>query len=116
MLEIQGKEDGKMKKWVVSLICVLLLCCIGSSSLAEAKIHVNQTPPADWQDRDLLRLIAFKVTPCDAMLLQCGGESMMVDSGTRKFARVLEHCGVYKETEAGQAGFERFIDTVSRES
>ena len=32
------------------------------------------------------------------------------------FARVLEHCGVYKETEAGRAGFERFIDTVSRES
>ena len=79
-----------LKKWISFIVCVLILSCSCASVLAEVKIHVNQTPPADWQERDLLRLVVFKVTPCDAMLLQCGGESMMVDSGTRKFARVLE--------------------------
>ena len=79
-----------MKKRIGCLICALLLCLCFSVSLAEVKVHINKTPPDDWAERDLLRLIVFKVTPCDAMLLQCGGESMMVDSGTRKFARVLE--------------------------
>ena len=29
------------------------------------------------------------------------------------FAKVLEHCGVYKETEEGKAGFDKFIVTVN---
>jgi UDPglucose--hexose-1-phosphate uridylyltransferase len=29
------------------------------------------------------------------------------------FAKVLEHCGVYKETEEGKAGFDKFVVTVN---
>ncbi|MBR3109507.1 MAG: hypothetical protein IKH30_20305 [Clostridia bacterium] len=79
-----------MKKWIVRVISALLLCVLLAGASAEVKVHINQTPPADWQERDLLRLIVFKVTPCDAMVLQCGGESMMIDSSTRSSARVLE--------------------------
>lgn len=79
-----------MKKLFYVLFFALLLCSLTVSGLAEVTVHLNETPPADWQERDLLRLIVFKTTPTDAMLLECGGESMMVDGGTRKFARVLE--------------------------
>ena len=79
-----------MKKWILRTVSALLLCALLAGASAEVTVNISKTPPADWEERDLLRLIVFKVTPCDAMLLQCGGESMMIDSGTRKFARVLE--------------------------
>ena len=100
-----------MKKCLVCLLSVLLVCSLLAGASAEVKVHINQTPPADWQERDLLRLIAFKVTPCDAMLLQCGGESMMIDSGTRKFARVLEQALKdlgYGNTEDGRMRFAKW--------
>ena len=41
--------------------------------------------PADWQKKDILRITAFAVGEGDALLLQCGGESMMVDGGPKPF-------------------------------
>ena len=78
------------KKSILALAFVFFLCLGLPVASADAPIHVGEDPPADWQDRSLLRLIVFKLTPCDGMLLQCGGESMMIDSGTRKFADALE--------------------------
>ncbi|MBR5108658.1 MAG: hypothetical protein IK099_00560 [Clostridia bacterium] len=90
-----------MKKRIICVIFALLLCALHAGACAEAKVNIGKTPPADWEERDLLRLIVFKVTPCDAMLLQCGGESMMIDSGTRKFARVLEQALIDLGYDAG---------------
>ena len=39
---------------------------------------------------------------------------LKVETG-KVFAKVLEHAGVYKRTEAGQAAFERFVAQVNRE-
>ena len=78
-----------MKKWVMCALSLLLVCFLFAGASAEAKVHFNETPPDDWQERDLLRLIVFKTTLNDAMLLQCGGDSMMVDGAMDKYANVL---------------------------
>ncbi|MBR3015852.1 MAG: hypothetical protein IKH57_02035 [Clostridia bacterium] len=78
-----------MKKRLLCLFCVLLLCFLQVCAFAEAKVHFNETPPDDWQERDLLRLIVFKTVVNDAMLLQCGGDTMLVDGAMDKWANLL---------------------------
>ena len=49
-----------------------------------AEIYLSE-PPADWEGRTLLRWTVFDVNEGDAMLLECGGESMLVDGGSEPF-------------------------------
>lgn len=67
------------------LFCCLLLCC----AAAQADVYVDQDPPEDWQQRDLLRLTVFRTGEGDAMLLQAGGECMMIDGGPFKYREKL---------------------------
>ena len=103
-----------MKKWIASLFCaVLLVACMGNA-LAECKVHFNKTPPADWEERALLRLIVFKTTLNDAMLLQCGGDSMMVDGAMDKYANVLmeAYAGLgYNNTPDGHVHVPKIFNT-----
>ena len=64
------------------LLIGVLLC--GLWFPATAQVY-EQEMPADWQDKDVLRITAFAVGEGDALLLQCGGESMMVDGGPKPF-------------------------------
>ena len=67
-------------------ICVLLVSVLlgGWCFPAAAQVY-EQEMPADWQEKDILRITAFAVGEGDALLLRCGGESMMVDGGPRPF-------------------------------
>ncbi|MBQ9265093.1 MAG: MBL fold metallo-hydrolase [Clostridia bacterium] len=78
-----------MKKWVTALVCIMMILFPLIGATAEAKVYVNQTPPADWSERDLLRLTVFNTTTNDAMLLECGGQTMIVDGGWQKWAGPL---------------------------
>ena len=78
-----------MKKSFLCLLTVFLLLIVPSCGLAGAQVHFNETPPEDWQERDLLRLIVFKTMVNDAMLLQCGGDTMLVDGAMDKWANLL---------------------------
>ncbi len=70
------------------LLClVLLLCCLAPAALAE--VHVEEAPPEDWSERDLLRLTVFRTGEGDCMLLEAGGERMMVDGGPYKYREKL---------------------------
>ena len=42
-------------------LCCLLMCCLilGRASV-RADVHVDETPPEDWQERDLMRLTVFR--------------------------------------------------------
>ena len=62
-----------MMKRIALIFTVLFLLAIQASALAEVSVFFNKEPPADWQDRDLMRLIVFNSTTNDAMLLECGG-------------------------------------------
>lgn len=78
-----------MKQRIISLCCVFLLCLLPACALADAPVHFNETPPEDWQERDLLRLTVFKTMVNDCMLLQCGGDAMLVDGAMDKWANHL---------------------------
>ena len=78
-----------MRKRIISLCCVFLLCLLPACALADAPVHFNEIPPEDWQQRDLLRLIVFKTVVNDCMLLQCGGDAMLVDGAMDKWANKL---------------------------
>ena len=56
---------------------------------AAAEVYVDADLPEDWNSRDLLRLTVFRTGEGDAMLLQAGGESMMIDGGPFKFREKL---------------------------
>lgn len=68
-----------MKKvWL--LLAVLLLL----PTLAAAEMHfiADETGlPEGWQERNILRMTVVDTNRSDAIILQCGGEAMMVDGG-----------------------------------
>ncbi|MBQ8149219.1 MAG: MBL fold metallo-hydrolase [Clostridia bacterium] len=67
-------------------LLLLLTACLP----AAAEIHLSQ-PPADWEDKDLFKLTVFDVNEGDAMLLECGGEAMMMDGGPNPFREDLKN-------------------------
>ena len=103
-----------MKKRMGCLLCaILILSCIGSA-FAEAKVYYNVTPPDDWQERDLLRLIVFKTTLNAAMLLEYGGDALMVDGAMDKYANVLmdAYAGLgYNNTADGHVYVPKIFNT-----
>lgn len=59
-------------------------------SLRAASAEVFFEPPRDnWYQSPLLRLTAFNAGASDCMLLECGGEAMMVDGGTAAYGSDL---------------------------
>lgn len=70
-----------MKK-VGLLICAALMMV---TQMALADVYYDVQPPEDWADKTLLEWTLFDVNEGDAMLLSCGGESMMVDGGPAPF-------------------------------
>ncbi len=68
------------------LTAVLALALAVLLSAASAEIHVGQRPPADWQDKPVLRLTTFPAVTNDAALLEVGGKSMLIDGGVGKWA------------------------------
>lgn len=74
-------------KRVLSVLCGLVLLL--SVQTACAKVYFEQQPPEDWQNKDVLKWTIFDVDEGDAMLLQCGGESMLVDGGPNPFREKL---------------------------
>lgn len=55
-----------------------------------AHLYLRQ-PPADWAEKDVLRLTVFDVNEGDAMLMECGGEAMMIDGGPNPFREDLKN-------------------------
>lgn len=75
-----------LKKW----ICALTALCLMLTALpALAAVHVDVQPPEDWEQRDLLRITVFRTGEGDCMLVQQGGESMMIDGGPEKYHQKL---------------------------
>ena len=75
-----------MKKLLCSL---LLLCLMLTAFPALCEVYVEKDPPADWESRDLLRITVFRTGEGDCMLLEQGGENMMIDGGPFKYREKL---------------------------
>lgn len=75
-----------MKRVIAFFLCVMLMLpCV--SALGE--VYVDQTPPADWSERDLMRLTVFRTGESDCMLMEAGGEAMMIDGGANPWREKL---------------------------
>lgn len=71
-----------------ALSAVVFLIWLLSMQPAFAQIYTHQ-PREEWYSRPLLRLTAFQTAQSDCMLLECGGQSMMIDGGTESFHEML---------------------------
>ena len=69
------------------LIAVLLMLVMTMpAALAEIYLIEDESQrPEGWSEKELLRLTAIDTDRSDAMLLQCGGENMMIDGGSQQF-------------------------------
>ena len=57
---------------------LMMLIVLGAS--ASAEVYMSQPPAEGWTE-DVLRITAIPVGEGDALLLECGGERMLVDGG-----------------------------------
>ena len=73
-----------MKKLSVFFACVLLALSLTISAVA-AEIHINEEKPADWNERDLLRITFFAAYKSDSYMVECGGMRMFVDGGATRW-------------------------------
>lgn len=75
-----------MKRFLSTLLTFFLLLSILP---AQAQVYVKQNPPEDWQQRELFRITVFRTGEGDCMLLEAGGECMMIDGGPYKYREDL---------------------------
>ncbi|MBE5801637.1 MAG: MBL fold metallo-hydrolase [Clostridiales bacterium] len=78
-------RTGRLLTAALLMLLILSLC-----ACAAAEIYLSE-PPADWADKDLFKLTVFDVNEGDAMLLECGGEAMMMDGGPNPFREDLKN-------------------------
>ncbi|MBR5287889.1 MAG: MBL fold metallo-hydrolase [Clostridia bacterium] len=76
-----------MKRMMKATLCAVVMMLF-LYACAQAEIHFGP-PPEDWQDKDVLEWTIFDTNEGDAMLLRCGGESMMVDGGPKPYREQL---------------------------
>lgn len=92
-----------MKKVLPLLLALLCLFMFALPACAEESAKIIRIAgeselPADWADKDTLRITVLDMQRSDAILLQCGGESMLVDGGLenyyKRLFRVLDDNGI----------------------
>lgn len=71
-------------------LLLMLLCAALGLGAAQAEVYRVESEadvPADWAEKDTLRLTCIDTNRSDAMVLQSGGEAMMVDGGEGRYRR-----------------------------
>lgn len=71
-------------------LLMMLLCAALGLGAAQAEVYRVENEadvPADWAEKDTLRLTCIDTNRSDAMVLQSGGEAMMVDSGEGRYRK-----------------------------
>lgn len=77
-----------MKKLIALL---LMLTLLPAAALAEVYLIEDESQlPEGWTEKELFRLTCIDTDRSDAMLVQCGGENMMIDGGSVQFYPRLE--------------------------
>lgn len=69
-----------MKRMLAFLCCLLLL-----APSCRAQVYVGEALPDAAPQENVLRLTVFRTGESDCMLLEAGGEAMMIDGGAKKW-------------------------------
>lgn len=67
---------------------MLILCLLPLTALAD--VHVGEMPPEDWAGREVLRVTILQTGRADAILVECGGEAMLIDGADASQSMALE--------------------------
>ncbi len=70
-----------IRKLICGFFCALIL--LSSACAAHADVYIDQEKPEDWEERDLLRIWALYALDCDSFVVECGGETMLIDGGNK---------------------------------
>ena len=62
------------------ILCLILILVLGAAP-ACADVYIDQEKPEGWEDQYLLRIYALYSLDCDAYVLECDGETMILDGG-----------------------------------
>ena len=65
----------RWKKRLRAWLC-LTAALVLAAGIALGEVYIEQEKPADWEERDLLRIYALYSLDCDAYILQCGGQTI----------------------------------------
>ena len=76
-----------MRKAIGALVLAIVLAA-GMLCGAGAEVFLNKEKPADWEERDLLKITAMDFIN-DAFILQCSGESMIIDGGSKMYWKTM---------------------------
>lgn len=78
---IRARKQGTgMFRRILCLLAALFLTA-GYACAARAEVYIEQEKPADWEERELLRIYALYALDCDSFVLECGGQVMVLDGG-----------------------------------
>lgn len=85
MMMLTAEKGGmRVRRFLAGFLAgILYLAALCVS--AGAEVYINGTVPDDWHERELLRLTQFKIGANDGMLLEAGGQTMLIDGGTSGF-------------------------------
>ncbi len=86
-----------MKK-LVSLLLVLLLLPLTALAGEVKRITGEHELPQGWREKELMRVTVLDMQRSDSILVQCGGENMLVDGGFanhhKRLFKALDERGV----------------------
>ena len=74
-----------MKRFLLTFLLILL------PLTAMGEVFINTPVPESWTEADTLRITVFKTGESDCILLESGGESMMMDGGANKWREDLRN-------------------------
>ena len=96
----------------IILFLILFLSAFAALSAFPARAEVHFTQPRDnWYQSALLRLTAFKTGESDCLLLECGGQAMMIDGGGEKWREETRDALIAR----GVTGFTYLLSTHDHE-
>ena len=72
-----------IRKVIRQTALMLALILVLAAGAASGEVYIDQEKPEDWESRDLLRIWALYALDCDSFVVECGGETMLIDGGNR---------------------------------
>lgn len=100
-------EGTRMRLCKIGAALAACLLALGWSAAALAEVHVDEPTPEDWAERPLMRITILETGRSDAILLECGGETMMIDGGSDGYRLALRH----DMEKRGITGFKYLLNT-----
>ena len=64
---------------VCGILCFVLALVLAGGAMGD--VYIDQEKPEGWEDQYLLRIYALYSLDCDAYVLECDGETMILDGG-----------------------------------